>query len=294
MPLSVFDEPVETRAATPAPAADTQATQHPIMPAIFQRSIAAELGVGMPTVGVGTQLYPMLSTSVTAGMKGKGAAAPETAAAFTVSTATMARLTGSFKVRLEDLAVLSGMESALRHDIGMVMRDQLDEQIVNGNGNAPHMSGILHQLADPDAPDDVATFDGYVSALAAGVDGLWAHDLADVRVLCGPKTYRHAAATFRGTDGGVSASQYLRTHAGGFRATKRIAGPAANIQQAILRRTAQGVRIATAPVWTGMRIIRDEYTGAAKGEIVLTAVSLIGGVVIHRSEAYKQIAFKLA
>ena len=117
--------------------------------------------------------------------------------------------------------------------------------------------------------------------------------------MCGPQTYAHAAKTFRGTDGGTSAATYLRTHSGGFRATKRIAAPPtsgnkANRQQAIMRRTAQGVRIATAPVWTGMRIIRDEYTGAGKGEIVLTAVSLIGGVVIHRPDAYKQVAFKLS
>ena len=134
MPLAVFeqDRELETRAHTPAPSSDTQTTAHPIMPAIFQRSIASELGVDMPTVGVGTQAYPVLTTSVTAGMKAAGAAAAETAGAFTISTASMARLTGSFKVRLEDLAMLAGMEPALRSDIGMVMRDQLDEQIVNG------------------------------------------------------------------------------------------------------------------------------------------------------------------
>ncbi len=301
MPLSVFenDRELETRAVTPAPTSDTQATQHPIMPAIFQRSIASELGIDMPTVGVGTQLYPVLSTSVTAGMKAAGAAGPETAAAFSVNTATMARLTGSFKVRLEDLAMLAGMESSLRSDIGMVMRDQADEQMVNGNGTSPNLSGVLHQLTDPTNPGDTVTFDSYVSTFADGVDGLWANDLKDVRVLCGPQTYAHAAKTFRGTDGGTSAATYLRSHAGGFRATKRIAAPPSSgtkkdRQQAILRRMAQGVRIATAPVWTGMRIIRDEYTNAAKGEIVLTAVSLIGGVVIHRSDAYKQIAFKVA
>ena len=301
MPLAVFDADtaVETRAHTPAPTSNTQATQHPIMPAIFQRSIAGELGIDMPTVGVGTQLYPMLTTSVTAGMKAAGGAAPETAAAFTVNTATMARLTGAFKVRLEDLAVLAGMENALRRDIGMVMVDQLDEQIVNGNGTSPNLSGILDQLTASSAGSDAETFDTYVKHSADGVDGLWANGLADVRMLVGPNTYRHAAATFRGTDGGTSAADYLKTHTGGFRATKRIAAPTttgnkAHQQKAILRRTAQGVRIATAPVWTGMRIIRDEYTGASKGEIILTAVSLIGGVVIHRSDAYKEITYKLA
>ena len=79
------------------------------------------------------------------------------------------------------------------------------------------------------------------------------------------------------------------------RATRRIADPAANIQQAIIRRTnPAGNRVAVAPVWSGLELIRDPYTVAGKGEIVITAIMLVGGVVMLRKDAFVQDSFRVA
>ena len=65
VPLEVFTraqgEP-ETRAVTPAPST-TDENPAPIVPAIFDRSAAAWLGIDMPTVSTGDAGYPVLSTS---------------------------------------------------------------------------------------------------------------------------------------------------------------------------------------------------------------------------------------
>ena len=72
IPLEMFERraasgQTETRAVTPAPST-TDENLAPIVPALFDRSAAAYLGIEMPTVATGDAGYPVLSTSVTGGV----------------------------------------------------------------------------------------------------------------------------------------------------------------------------------------------------------------------------------
>ncbi len=229
-------------------------------------------------------------------MKAESAAAAETAGAFTVTDADPRRLTGAFRIRREDTAKLSGLEEALRQNLSQVLSDALDNQILNGNGTAPNLNGILQQLTNPSAPAASAeTFARFAAALASHIDGLYATTPGDVRALVGPHTLRHMIATFATNDDATSAYQHAMTNFGGVRATKRIADPASNIQQAVIRRgNPAGDRIAVSPVWSGLELIRDPYSGAGKGEIVLTGISLVGGVVLLRDDCFVQDSFRLS
>ena len=143
----------------------------------------------------------------------------------------------------------------------------------------------------------------YAAAFASHIDGLFATMPGDVRGLVGPHTLRHMASTFGTTAGDRSSYAMLaadfgdvRAQRGASRATRRIARNAAsNIQQAIIRRAnPAGDRVAVAPVWMGLELIRDPYTSAGKGEIVVTGIVLVGGVVLLRSDAFVQDSFRLA
>ena len=285
---------VEHRAATPAAGTGTAVTPAPIMPAVFDQSAAAWLGIEMPVVPAGTAAYPVLTQSVTAGVRAKSAAAPETAGTITPFSVTPRRITGAFRITREDEAMLPDLESALRDNLSTVLSDAVDGQVVAGSGTAPNLNGITTQLTEATAPAaGVETFDRYVAATASHVEGLYASSLSDVRMLVGPHTYRHAAATFRGTDGETSAQTYLASHAGGFRASRRIADPASNVQAAIVRRAAPG-RVAVSPVWEGVELIRDPYTAASTGETILTVLLLAGGVAILRPAAFVADSFRLS
>lgn len=135
-----------------------------------------------------------------------------------------------------------------------------------------------------------------MAALTSHIDGLFAVDEMGVRALVGPHTYRHMAAALRaGNAADQTFSQFWRSHGGGVRASRRIADPASNIQQAIVRRAnPAGDRVAAAPVWTGVEVVRDPYTSAGKGEIVVTGCVLVGGVVLLRADAFVQDSFRLA
>ena len=251
----------------------------------------------MPTVPVGDAGYPVLSTSVTGSTVAKSADAPETAGAFTVTMAQPRRISGAFRFTYEDSARLSGMESALRQNIGSVLSDELDNQAVNGSGSGDGtLNGLLNILADPDAPEaNAETFARYVAAAAGHVDGLFAVDLSGVRQLVGVKTYGHMAGAFRANEDSMTAEGWLSTRTGGVRTSRRIADPDSNVQQAIVRRAnPMGDRVAVMPTWEGVQLIRDPYTGARKGEVAVTALMLVGDVIVLRAGAFVQESYRLA
>lgn len=287
----------EVRGITPIPA--TQATGFDaIVPALLDQSVAAFLGVDMPMVSVGDRGYPVLSTNVDGGVKAKSAASAETPGAFTVATAQPRRVTGAFRFTREDAARMDGLEDALRQNVSMVLTDAVDKQVVNGSGAGDgSINGLLAQLDDADVPAASAeTFDRYLTALASHIDGLHALDEQGVRALVGAHTYRHMAVSLRsGNAADQTFSAYWRQHGGGVRATRRIADPASNIQNAIVRRAnPAGDRCAVMPMWQGIELIRDPYSDAGKGEVVVTGLMLVGDVVLLRAGCFVQDAFRLA
>ena len=299
VPLELFEtrrEATEHRVVTPAPAT-TDENLAPIVPAIFDRSAAAWLGIEMPMVGTGDAGYPVLSTSVTGGAVAKSAQAVETAGAFTVTMAQPRRISGAFRFTVEDAARLSGMEEALRADIASVLSDELDDQAVNGSGSGDGtVNGLLAILDNPAAPAASAeTFARYVAAAASHVDGLFAADLGGIRQLVGVTTYAHMASEFRSNNDAMTAEAFLMDRTGGVRTSRRIAAAASNIQQAIVRRSnPAGDRVAVMPVWNGMTLLRDPFTAARKGEVVVTGLMLVGDVIILRGGAFVQDSYRLA
>ena len=286
----------ERRAVTPAPGT-TDENLAGIVPAIFDRSAASWLGIEMPTVPVGDAGYPVLSTSLTGGVVAKSAEADEAVGGFTVKMAQPRRISGAFRFTYEDSARLSGMESALRSNIASVLSDALDAQAINGSGTGDGtLNGLLSILTDPAAPAaNAESFARYVSAAAGHVDGLFSVDLGGVRQLVGVQTYGHMAGTFRANEDSTTAEGWLMDRTGGVRTSRRIAAPASNIQQAIVRRSnPMGDRVAVMPVWNVLQLVRDPYTGARKGEVSLTALMLVGDVIVLRGGAFVQDSYRLA
>ena len=254
IPIELWDAPQrETRAdaATGAPGT-VGVNLDRIRPQVFANSIASRLGIEMPRVASGTYASATITTALTAGAKAKGGAAESTAAAFTVTTATPKRISARLGVRIEDVAAVgqANFEAILRENLSLVLADELDKQGINGDGQAPNITGILKRLTDPTAPTSVADFDAFVAAFADAVDGLWAGTAKDVGIVCGPATYRLSAKAFRdrvidtGNRGGESLgdeafSDYVMRQYGGWWTNKRMPDAASNVQQAILYRKGQ-------------------------------------------------------
>ena len=150
IPLELWDVPIErrdgegereTRAITPSPGT-TGVNLDPIRPAVFANSIAPRLGIEMPRVKSGTFASGTITTSQSATALAKSAAAVGAAGAITVTTATPKRISARLELTLEDIATVgqANFESILRENLALALSDQLDDQVINGNGNAPNLA----------------------------------------------------------------------------------------------------------------------------------------------------------
>ena len=273
MPISMLESEtreVETRAITPGP--DVPAGTQRAVPYVFERTVAAMLGVTFPSVETGIKNFPVLESAPPTGLKGKDAAADSTASSFALNTRSPKRLTGQFIVRREDLATLDGMEESLRMAITESASDALDAQVFTGNGTAPNLNGLFKVATDVSAASAVETFATGVGRFAGVVDGRYANSMADLRAVIGVSTYKLYAGLFN--SGGVSLVDYLSDKLGALVVSKRVPAVASMAQRGLVMRQ-RGSQIAEVPVWQGISLIRDEFTKAAEGQIVVTAVMLV-------------------
>ena len=262
----------EHRAVTPGQNVPA-GTQSPI-PYVFQETVSARLGVSMPMVPAGVKHYPVLGTAPPAGPKAKDAAADSTAAAFTLANRTAKRITGQFVVRREDLAVMPDMEESLQGAMGDSIADAFDDQILAGDGSSPNLTGLLKLATDVAAAAAAETFATGVARFAAIVDGRYANGWSDLRAVIGVDTFAKYAGLFQ-SNGDMSLFDYLMGKLGTLIVSKRVPALASMAQKGLVVRT-RGSQIMEVPIWNGVAFIRDEFTKAAEGQVVVTAVLLAG------------------
>lgn len=308
IPLELWDTPkpetrkTEERDVTPAPGT-VGVNLDPIRPAVFANSIAPRLGIEMPRVMSGTYATGTITTSQSAAAKAKSAAAVGAVGAITVSTATPKRVSARLELTLEDIASVgqANFESILRENLALALSDELDDQAINGDGNAPNLTGIFQRLTDPSAPAaNAETWTRFLAIQSGGIDGLWASELEHIGLVVNPETFRLSAATFQGNDSEESAASYLKRVGGGFWCNKRMPDKTNHIAQGILYRKgrsmmggAGAMRTAVCPHWN-MIDIDDIYSGSAKGERYFTMHVLLGDVILVQPDAYAQVAFRVS
>ena len=135
---------------SPALADGSQAS---VLERIFTRAVAAKAGVSMPSVPVGAAVYPIMTSGTAASMAADGTEADAAAGAFTGHTLEPTRLTAAYLFNARQTLQLRNFEAILRRDLAAVMSDAMDDQIINGNGTAPNVSGFLHELTAPTAAE---------------------------------------------------------------------------------------------------------------------------------------------
>ena len=271
---------MEKRAVTPAPA-DTGQSQSQIVGFVFPQSVAAFLGIPSSIVPVGDATFPVLTSDPAAGVPAENAAQAETTGAFTADVLTPGRIQASFFWSREDAARMSGMGDALREALQGGISDKLDSEILQGT------NGLLTGTNLPNhAQASASSYADYVAELLyARVDGRYAFDLADIRVVMGSDTFGNAATKLP-TNGEENALARIRNDSGGVRVSANV--PAANNskQNALVRLGNRPDMVA--PVWGAVTLIPDEITKAANGQIVLTAVLLHAVKILRKGGFYKQ------
>ena len=271
---------MEKRAVTPAPG-DVGQTQTEITGFIFPQSVAAFMGIASPVVPVGDATFPVLTSDPAAGVPAENAEQAETTGAFTADVLTPGRIQASFFWSREDAARMSGMGDALREALGGGLADKLDKEILQGT------NGLLTgTILDNHAQAAASSYADYVAQLLyARVDGRYAFDLSDIRVVMGSDTFGNAATKLP-ADGEQNALARIRSDSGGVRVSANVPAAASMKQNALVRLGTR--RDMVAPVWGNVTLIPDEITLAKKGQIQLTAVLLHAVKILRVGGFYKQ------
>ena len=306
IPMELWERPpearsVEQRDITPAPGT-VGVDLDTLQPAVFAPSIAAHLMIDMPVVPSGTYASGTISTAVSAAARNRGDAVPSTPGAFTVETATPRRVGANLELAVEDIAAVgaANFESVLRENISLVLSAELDDQIINGDGTAPNISGLFTELTDAAAPSSgIETFDRLLAIALGGIDGLWATELSHIALMLGVDTYKLAYKSYRDAGqnflGHESFGQYSKNNLSMFMTNSRMPSKVSHIQQGILcRKGRMGLKTAVLPTW-GHIAIDDIYSGATKGQRGFTVSALVGSkIIVVQSGAYRQIAARVS
>ena len=271
---------MEKRAVTPAPT-DTGQTQTEITGFIFPQSIAAFMAIPSPIVPVGDATFPVLTSDPAAGVPAENASQSETTGAFSADVLTPGRIQASFFWSREDANRFMGMGDALREALQGGISDKLDKEIIQGT------NGLLTGAILGNNPRAAAsTYANYVAdMLYARVDGRYAFDLSDIRVVMGAEAFGNAATKLP-ADGEQNALARIRSDSGGVRVSANVPAEANSKQNSIVRRGNR--RDYVAPVWGNVTLIPDEITKAANGQIVLTAVMLYATKLLRAGGFHKQ------
>ena len=271
---------MEKRAVTPAPT-DVGQNQTEITGYVFPQSVAAFMGIPSTIVPVGDATFPVLTSDPAAGVPAENASQSETTGAFSADVLTPGRIQASFFWSRESAGRFAGMGDALQEALQGGIADKLDKEILVGT-NGLLTGTILPNNARAAASD----YAHYVADLLYGrVDGTFAYDLADIRVVMGTATFGNAATKLPAA-GEENALARIRNDSSGVRVSAHVPGPTSMKQNAVVRRGLR--RDYASAVWGAVTLIPDEVTKAANGQIVLTAVLLHSVKLLRAGGFHKQ------
>ena len=282
IPLAMLAAPTEVRAVTPTPGASQTEQAETIQP-VFATGAGAFLGIDRPTVAMGQAVYPVLtSRPAVGGPTALSTDQPDTTGAFDADLLPPKRISAAFIYRRTDAMQFSGMDSALRMALNGGLQEKLDLDAIAGD------DGLLTGTNLPNNNvSAITTFAHYLSLfLFSQVDGRYAEQKNDIRVLMGAGTYAHAGSVYQ-SSAYKSALSVLEQDSGGVRVSAHVPDVSnSNKQNAVVRLGSR--RDMVQPVWGAVTIIVDEVTKSGAGEIEVTAVLGMNTKILRADGFHKQ------
>lgn len=275
-PLELLAPAVEHRATTNT---DVQTTPRRWLDRLFAGTAATRLGVTMESVPAGAASFPVTTAGASAAQRGRTEAAAD--AEFTIGVADIKPTRNAVRLlfSIEDNARIPGLESALTRDMRMVLTEGIDRAIFLGddgaNENTADIAGLttaanvvestITQANKVKGPETLMAFTELV-------DGLHANELADLNVVTAIGAYRLWESTIINSAAeNQTLAAFLRTAGLSWMARGEIETATGNNKFGAFVGRSRGIDgSGVAAVWEAGELIRDPYSGAAKGEVALT------------------------
>ena len=275
-PLEMLAPPLETRKTTDA---DAGAAQQAWLDRLFATSSAARVGVSFRSVGTGIAAYPVTTAGGSGVQRGRTEAVA--AATWTIGVTELKPTRNAIHAifsREDDLR-LPGLEEAITRDLRAGLMEAVDLAVFQGDstatGTTADITGLqtaanvvektITQAAKVKGPDTL-------QALVELIDGKHAEGASDLRIVAsvGANTLWMTTVANSSAENQTIA-QFLMASGMAWGVRGDISGvTAANAFGAFVGRGRGIDGAGVAPVWDSGELIRDPYTSASKGEVVLT------------------------
>ena len=301
-PLELLAPP-ERRAARAEDRAttDTDTTMAPRtwLDRLFAGTAAERIGITMESVPAGSASFPVTTAGASAAQRQRST---DTAAdaAWTVAVTELKPKRNAVRLlfSIEDAARIPGLESALTRDLRMALTEGVDRAIFLGDagasGNDADIVGLrtagitettITQTNKVKGPETLAAFTGMV-------DGIHANMLSDLAIVSAVGAYRLWESTIiNSAADNMTLAAFLRTAGLTWSARGEIetATAAADFGAFVGRKMGlDGAGVAA--VWDAGELIRDPYSGAAKGEVAIT-LCYLWDFGIPRTSNFQRLKF---
>ena len=281
-PLELLAPPEQRAAHTEERATtnvDVATTPRRWLDRLFAETAAMELGVSFESVPVGSASYPVTTAGASAAQRQRTTdAAADAAWTIAVKELKPKRNAVRLLFSIEDAARIPGLESALTRDLRMALTEGIDRAIFVGDsgatGNDADITGLT-TAADVDeetlSQSNKLLWPATVSAFMDMLDGLHASTPADLKIISSVGASRLWHSTSANTNRNESVAQIMNGNGLMFRSRANIDTATANGDFGAFIGRKRGIDGAgVAGIWEAGELIRDPYSGAAKGEIALT------------------------
>ena len=265
----------EVRATTNT---DSATMQQSWLDRLFADTAAMRLGISMRSVPAGVASYPVTTAGASAAQRAKEQAIGD--AAWTVGVTEMKPKRNGVRAVfvMEDEARLPGLEQALRRDLSMALTEGIDRAIFLGDAGATGTDADIVGLTTAVITETTITQANKVKgpetlmSFSNLVDGIHAGGYMDLRVVAAIGAWRLWENTVANAAAeNQTIAQFLRMAGLSWSSRGEIETNTANGDFGAFIGRGRGIDGAgVAAVWESAQLIRDPYSGAAKGEIALT------------------------
>ena len=162
-----------------------------------------------------------------------------------------------------DLATFPMIEDSLRADLGDALQNAVDVDLLTRAATGLLTSG---NGTDPTAPTAATDGETFIADAYSGVDGIYASNVNQVRMLMGPETYRYCGALAYQTNRPDLTLEKLQGLLGGVFVSDNAGAYTSNSQEGLVIK-GPARRNCVGALWAGIQIIRDEVTRARQGEV---------------------------
>ena len=294
-PLALLGHSLETRAKRDG---DAQASQATWLDRIFHDTAAEYLGISFRPVAPGVAAYPVTTAGGSPVQRGREEAVSESTYSFAVTEIKPSRAAVHGIYSIEDDMRLPGMSEAIERDMRMAMTEDVDNTIFNGDSGANENTADITGLRTAGIAETTLTqankikADETLKVFLALVDGQYASSMADMRIV----TSVGSNVLWQGSIHNSAASnqtigQFLMASGMNWRTRGGIETATANGDFGAymgLQRGVDGAGIAA--LWEQGQLIRDPYSSATKGEVLLT-LNYLWNFKTPRTDNFKRLKY---